>query len=171
MEVSEQKPFQREERFIVIKRRHLSERQEDEVRRLLVEEDIETVECVVVEIDWPEYEAVWQMIEARCTGQALSTQSAELDALRGDRDDLKARYVDAVSKLTIARVEAEATIAQLRDRVAGLEEGLREIIQKCGGYLYHTNKPRPMLPIAEKVISDIRIKIAALLSQNEVGDG
>lgn len=59
--------FEREERFIVVKRKHLTVEQEATLRAVLYEQDITTVECVVVEADWPEFETVWRMIEARCT--------------------------------------------------------------------------------------------------------
>lgn len=60
--------FQREERFIVIKRKHLNENQEQAIRATLRALSVGTVECVVVESDWPEYETVWKMIEARMAG-------------------------------------------------------------------------------------------------------
>lgn len=60
--------FQREERFIVIKRKHLDGNKETWLRSQLAHHDINTVECVVVESDWPEYEAVWKMIENRVSG-------------------------------------------------------------------------------------------------------
>lgn len=61
-------PFHREERYIVIKRKHLSDWQQSALRGHMSWLDIGTVECVVVERDWPEYEPVWAMIEARCGG-------------------------------------------------------------------------------------------------------
>lgn len=69
--------FQREERFIVIKRKHLPLAQEDRLRDFLHAEDIDTVECVVVESDWPEYETVWRMIEDRVTGKAQPTPESD----------------------------------------------------------------------------------------------
>lgn len=62
------KPFQREERYIVIKRKHLTNGHELDIRGYLDQIGVGTVECVVVEADWPEYETVWAMIEARVTG-------------------------------------------------------------------------------------------------------
>jgi hypothetical protein len=59
-------PFDREDRYIVIKRKQLQGQQEWDIRDALAGMGIEPVECVVVEADWPEYEQVWQMIEARC---------------------------------------------------------------------------------------------------------
>jgi uncharacterized coiled-coil protein SlyX len=68
IEVSTGAPFKREERFIVIKRKHMNAGQESAVRSLLERIDVKTVECVVVESDWPEYETVWCMVEYRVTG-------------------------------------------------------------------------------------------------------
>ena len=62
--------FEREERYIVIKRKHLSRAKEEALRAYLFDDGIGTVECVVVESDWPEYETVWRMIEARVSGRA-----------------------------------------------------------------------------------------------------
>lgn len=63
--------FKRENRYIVIKRSHLERGQET---RLLAFLDgvlrVQTISCVVVETDWPEYEPVWKMLEARITGAA-----------------------------------------------------------------------------------------------------
>jgi hypothetical protein len=54
--------FQREDRYIVIKRKHLTPEQERDAGAL------PSVSAVVVETDWPEYEAVWAMIQARVAG-------------------------------------------------------------------------------------------------------
>ena len=64
-------PFQRDERYIVVKRKRLTSKTESVLRSLLDDYNVDTVECVVVESDWPEYEQVWAMIEARCTGNPL----------------------------------------------------------------------------------------------------
>jgi hypothetical protein len=74
--------FQREDRYIVIKRKHLSEEQVVAIDQTLEMYDVAQVpKAVVVEGDWPEYEPVWRMIEARCTGRILS--DAEEDAKNG----------------------------------------------------------------------------------------
>lgn len=59
--------FEREERYIVVKRKHLTPFMESSIRNLLAALDVPTIEGAVVEVDWPEYEPVWNMIEARCT--------------------------------------------------------------------------------------------------------
>lgn len=61
-------PFVREERYIVVKLKHLSPEQEDDLRAFLRMRRIATIESAVIESDWPEYEPVWAMIEARVTG-------------------------------------------------------------------------------------------------------
>ena len=57
--------FQRENRYIVIKRKHLSSYVERAIQDLLIEHGVDTVECVVVESDWPEYEPTWKAIQDR----------------------------------------------------------------------------------------------------------
>lgn len=66
-------PFEREDRYIVIKISHLhcadaliNVARELTLRNFLDAQEIIPVEAVVVEADWPEYEPVWKMIEARC---------------------------------------------------------------------------------------------------------
>lgn len=61
--------FQREERYIVIKRKHLTPGEEKMLRDYIP--DCSLVSAVVVEADWPEYELAWAMIERRA---ALSEQ-------------------------------------------------------------------------------------------------
>jgi len=51
--------------------------QEMELRAFLAERNINIVDGAVVESDWPEYETVWQMIEARCNGQAAAQGTAD----------------------------------------------------------------------------------------------
>jgi len=68
-------PFQREERYIVLKLSDVARLRPDTIERLnalvdLVRERREAagkspLECVVVESDWPEYEPTWAAIKAR----------------------------------------------------------------------------------------------------------
>ena len=57
--------FQREHRYVVIKRARLSVLKERRLNAFLKKEGISTLYCVVVEHDWPEFEPVWKMIEDR----------------------------------------------------------------------------------------------------------
>ncbi len=58
--------FEREERYIVVKRKHLTKQVEQELRLLLQDAEVKTIECLVIESDWPEYEPTWKAIESRC---------------------------------------------------------------------------------------------------------
>lgn len=86
--MTDNEPFQREERYIVIKRKHLSKAKEEALRTYLFEDNISTIECVVVESDWPENETVWRMIEDRVTGRA-STDDAADDYIRIENAECK----------------------------------------------------------------------------------
>ncbi|QIE86958.1 hypothetical protein [Pseudomonas nitroreducens] len=111
--------FKREERFIVIKRKHLSaesrfhESLEQELRVWLDKHLIPTSECVVVESDWPEYETVWSMIAARVEGRPTPYQVIEqqVAALRQHKND----YMEAAEE-TRRALETEAQA--LREEVA-----------------------------------------------------
>ncbi|WP_236225339.1 hypothetical protein [Pseudomonas pseudonitroreducens] len=111
--------FKREERFIVIKRKHLSaesrfhESLEQELRVWLDKHLIPTSECVVVESDWPEYETVWSMIAARVEGRPTPYQVIEqqVAALRQHKND----YMEAAEG-TRRALETEAQA--LREEVA-----------------------------------------------------
>lgn len=75
MIVGEMNAFAREERYIVIKRSHHSAEQLDQLGDAMFLSGIGQVRAVVVEADWPEYEPVWQMIEARVTGKPRPADS------------------------------------------------------------------------------------------------
>jgi hypothetical protein len=93
-QTDKQKEFKREWRYIVVKRKKLLEYAQGEARvaekveqRILAQIPEEAlVECVVVESDWPEYETVWKLIEARVTGAALDAAAPVGDAPSGWRD-------------------------------------------------------------------------------------
>lgn len=59
------KPFELEERYIVVKLKHLDGATKDYLRMILKNSAIPTVDCIVVEQDWPEYEMVWKSMEGR----------------------------------------------------------------------------------------------------------
>lgn len=76
--------MQREIRYIVIKRKHLTDGHERHLLGYLADIGVDTIESVVVEHDWPEYEAVWDMIEARVDGKPgrIATLEAQLAEAR-----------------------------------------------------------------------------------------
>lgn len=66
-------PFQREDRYIVIKRSDLAKRHPKD--REMLQHALWAIgrsprEYLVIESDWPEYEPAWQMIERRVSGVA-----------------------------------------------------------------------------------------------------
>ena len=61
-------PFEREERYIVLKLNRLAK---DEAEYLRDCQANAMVDCVVVEHDWPEYHLVWAMIEHRMAGKPV----------------------------------------------------------------------------------------------------
>lgn len=79
--------FRRENRYLVIKHKDfdkLSRPLREEFERVATKvcDDIRDIrganlECVVVESDWPEYEIVWQMIEARMDPDRVELTPAE----------------------------------------------------------------------------------------------
>lgn len=60
-----------EERYIVIKLKDLDDDVEEVLRQLIKENDIRTIDCVVVEEDWPEYKPTVDAIMTRVTKESL----------------------------------------------------------------------------------------------------
>lgn len=77
--------FQRENRYIVLKAKdisHLSEANMQALQAICASINViradrgkQDIECVVVEHDWPEFEQVWALIEARMTGGDYPNQA------------------------------------------------------------------------------------------------
>ena len=108
--------FKREERYIVVKLKHLAGLQVAPLRNFLRENRVPTLDCVVVESDWPEYEKVWQSIERRMTGQPAITAAEELDAVlhwRGKHTQA-IRERDALQQLLNQRDEQVETLKMRR---------------------------------------------------------
>ncbi|KSL05501.1 hypothetical protein AAA503_20375 [Pseudomonas aeruginosa] len=85
--------FKREERYLVLKLKDLSPAAEEHIRQYVAARNLPNRQCVVVESDWPEYELVWTMIEARVAGRpsAMEILAAEAQALREEVAALRAR--------------------------------------------------------------------------------
>lgn len=153
--------FKREERYIVVKLKHLAGLQVAPLRNFLRENRVPTLDCVVVESDWPEYEPVWQMIERRMTGQPAVTAAEELAAVlhwRGkhsqairERDvlcqDLEkqiARTNDFASKLT----GAQAVSGELQQRLTAADERvdvLEGLVRRTLEYFTEPGMPDDLL--------------------------
>lgn len=120
--------FNREERYIVIKMKDLKYASaENKLLRVLQDAGIPTRRCVVVEADWPEYETVWKMIEARCSGRpseiaalaeqvekiraALDIAHAHADSLADSPEEMRivnaARLLPDLASPVLNRIRAE----------------------------------------------------------------
>lgn len=73
--------FKREVRYTVVKHNQLTDAQIGFLKNCIHGEGIPTVEAVVIESDWPEYEPVWKMIEDRLTDAPVEGGKAEYDAM------------------------------------------------------------------------------------------
>lgn len=73
--------LEREVRYTVIKHNQLTDAQVGFLKNCIYGEGIPTVEAVVIESDWPEYEPVWKMIEDRVIGAPVEGGGAEYDAM------------------------------------------------------------------------------------------
>lgn len=65
----------REDRYIVVKKSHLTPEQLSKLKSYMHLANVGTVPAVVVEADWPEYEPVWKMIEDRVAGRHRQSSS------------------------------------------------------------------------------------------------
>lgn len=96
--------FNREERYVVFKRKdiylYLSSTDQEILWRLFAkvakgrqESCRGSLDCVVVEHDWPEAEVVWSMIEARMTGGVnfVDWQATRISELENKVSELEHR--------------------------------------------------------------------------------
>lgn len=84
--------FERENRYIVLKRKHLASLPNDlQIRLKPALEDaaqlLPKFDCVVVEKGWPEFEPTWQAIELRVNG--ATTWSGALMPRPGDKVEIR----------------------------------------------------------------------------------
>lgn len=84
--------FVREGRYIVVKPDYEDDIRTERLRNYIEEMCFHTPDCVVVEADWPEYEPVWRMIEARVIGNPteLDAAKATISQLQGLVAELRA---------------------------------------------------------------------------------
>ena len=103
--------FKREDRYYVIKLKTCSK-----------------VEAVVIEKDWPEYELVWQMIEARMTGQnmvlllpPIADRFRELEAELANAKDLAELWECHAKAAAAEGGTALGEVGRLRDGLKLIE--------------------------------------------------
>lgn len=144
--------FQREERYIVIKRKTLDALQENSIRRLLRDSGISTVECVVVEHDWPNYEHTWGTIKQVFNG---TFDPGEITALRQQLSDAK----DGERMLWGFLEDKRQELEQVEIRAFALNECLAEVVNDMGsgdepgaGLPWHTKAKQALSGIGRAII-------------------
>ncbi|MDF3863512.1 hypothetical protein P3W53_03500 [Pseudomonas denitrificans (nom. rej.)] len=122
--------FNREDRYIVIKRKDLNAVPFAALQSFLehlraLDSFLPRREFVVVESDWPEYETVWAMIAARVEGRPTPYQDLEqqVAALRQHKTD----YMEAAEG-TRKALEAEAQA--LREQNTKFQHMLADVVAK-----------------------------------------
>ena len=124
--------FQREERYIVVKLKHLAGLQQAPLRNFLRENRVPQIECVVVEHDWPEYHLVWAMLEHRMAGKPVPDFNLWRRA-----DELQQRLTAADELNVTTKAELawqESDNAELRKREDVLEVALHKIKARLDAY-------------------------------------
>lgn len=131
--------FKREERYIVIKRKHLSPLNEARIRETLATCGAPTIGCVVVEADWPNYEHVWDTVEqvAKSEWQSGRAQGGEAVADFDAWWDNKARYHDHRSTKALARAAYKQGFSDGYTHPQPAQQGSvpEDVIAAARGYL------------------------------------
>lgn len=111
--------FQREDRYIVLKRSDLNARHPKEIEMLghaLTAIGRSSRQYLVIESDWPEYEPVWQMIERRMAGQPAVTAAEELEAVLHWRE----KHGQAIKERDALQLRLNAADQRIDELVAQL---------------------------------------------------
>lgn len=131
--------FKREERYIVLKRKNLYPEQESFIRDLLEEMGVLTVECVVVESDWPESETVWKMIQDRIEGRpneltAANERIRELETKLSKAKDIPMKYkrMEFNAQLQDENTSLRTALTAEREVSDKLEKALKECASNLG---------------------------------------
>jgi hypothetical protein len=140
----EMSEFKRQERYIVIKLANLTSRQHEKLPGMMDSFASACVNSAVVESDWPEFEPVWRMIEARATGTALP----HYDALAAQRDEGLARE------------------AKLQRRLAEAENQIRLVAHTAGDLLEQVINATELFdePISDEEIDETNAVIDSALA-------
>ncbi|MDW0360873.1 hypothetical protein Q8G38_16285 [Halomonas venusta] len=112
--------FKREHgRYFVIKDKDLTPEQRFALNQTLNNQGIPTRECVVIENDWPIYEAAWDMVQRLAEGREQSIAEIEQE-----RDD----YEAAEQVQMALRKKADERVAELEAHVEHLDWLRRNVI-------------------------------------------
>lgn len=131
--------FIKEQRYIVIKLKDADRHLDDDDRDLLtgVLEKIrigrmlcgkQPLECVVVESDWPEHDAVWRMVEARCSSSKENIKDGLREAMVNLINQSKRRMCANGNWKECRDATISCCMPDLRDAIATAEKSL-EILE------------------------------------------
>ncbi|WP_230769505.1 hypothetical protein [Sphingomonas sp. Leaf4] len=160
--------FEREERYIVIKIAHLTDAHDRFLREWLYLTGVQSIESVVIESDWPEYEPVWRMLADRLTGQTTiipvrNTPSpyAAGNCWKEPEGDCWTSEVQLVGgDYVVATVhgETETQAIERRDAVLAILDGFPRLAD-------HFPDPRKMMDVA--ATSAVVDQIAARMAKSD----
>lgn len=154
--------FERENRYIVVKRKHLDRATTVNVECMLGNAGVTPIECLVIEPDWPEYELAWSLIEARCTGRFADVNDVDQTAYDqlysitniNDMWESEARAILVSHRL--------ASTAELRAEIEQLRGALLKTSQAVGATLSDSVSTQFLV---EGVPQEVRLKIKELHKQ------
>jgi len=126
--------FKKEHRYYVFKRKNMTSAIENRVSALAHPDW--SPNCVVVEHDWPEYEIVWGMIQARVEGKSniIAQLTQERDALQR-RSTAKIKSCDLQM---IADIGFPATAERVANQITTQREAADNIREYATHIMYHT---------------------------------
>ena len=162
--------FQREDRYIVIKRKDL-ENVPASYRKDLVDPlpwlqvHLPSRKFLVIESDWPEYEPVWAMIEARISGTHVPPAGVHLEDLtvrnvmaaceRASAQHLPetsnwcaalAEYLNNIGRAQVTRLQAENAALQQRLNVADQRvDELSAVLDTCSKWFTKHSPTAPLI--------------------------
>lgn len=150
------KKFEREERYIVVKLKHLAGLQVAPLRNFLRENRVPQIECVVVEHDWPEYNLVWAMLEHRMAGKPVPDfnqwrRAEALQLLLNERDEQLTSLEQRRHAEQQACQAAERRVKELEAAMGQVQSLCMSFPEKAIGMKAHS--VRQMLDIATRALN------------------
>ncbi len=85
--------FKREERYVVLKLKQMTEADECSLREFIHYRELTTVDCVVIESKWDNHAEVWESVQR--LSEDRESLSDELERVKRERDALAAREASA----------------------------------------------------------------------------
>lgn len=152
--------FKREDRYIVVKRKRLTEQQEAPLLGILNANNIPTQECVVVEPDWPNYEHVWQTVEEVADGTFNPNEVSNLKSNNNKLARQNENLQDANIILKAELREANAQLSMIHEHQRNCDPAEREVWYWQGDGEDHPESMVNSLPVVIRA-EDLKELISA----------